>query len=363
MSILLIIVFITLTTSAICSLIEAILYSTRIGTLEVAKQNQRHRKAATTLLNMKRDIAVPISAILILNTIANTAGATIAGMYASKIFKDIYIPLFSIVLTLSILFFSEIIPKTIGAVHWRRLWILIVFPLSILKFVLYPLISIARKLAFFITKGHPPEIITEEEILAAARMGARNGEISDQEHLIIDNLLNLENRKAREIMTPRPVIFSLDAQLKIIDAFKIATEKGFSRVPIYQNDRENIIGYVMIHDLGAACNLENVEIALNDIIRPISFIPETINCFTLLFDFLRTRKQIAILIDEYGGVSGLIALEDLLETLLGHEIVDEHDKAIDLQEVARKRKNALKPKGILSMDNNEANHAGPVKEI
>ncbi|MCU0642786.1 MAG: CNNM domain-containing protein [bacterium] len=344
MSILLLIVFITLTISAICSLFEAILYSTRTGTLEVAKQKQKNKKAAITLLNMKRDIAVPISAILILNTIANTAGATIAGMYASKVLGSIYVPIFSVLLTLSILFFSEIMPKTIGAVHWRKLWMLIVFPLSIFQFILYPLIYIARKLSYFITKGHPPDIVTEEEILAAARMGAKEGEISDQEHLIIDNLLNLENRKAREIMTPRPVIFSINAKLKITEAFKIATEKGFSRVPIYQNDRENIIGYVMIHDLGAACNLQNVGITLKDIIKPITFIPETINCFTLLFDFLRTRKQIAILIDEYGGLAGLITLEDLLETLLGFEIVDEHDEAIDLQEVARMRKNAHKPK-------------------
>lgn len=350
MSILLFVVFLTLTISAICSLFEAILYSTRIGMLEVEKNKNQHQKAATSFLNMKRDIAVPISAILILNTIANTAGATIAGMYASKVFADSYVPIFSIVLTLSILFFSEIIPKTIGAVHWRKLWMLIVFPLSIFQFILFPLIYIARKLASFITKGHPPEIITEEEILAAAMLGARHGEISDQEHRIIDNLINLENRTVREIMTPRPVIFSLNADMKLTEAFKIAAEKGFTRVPIFKNDRENIIGYVMIHDLGAACNLEKLDSTLNDIVRLITFVPESINCFTLLFDFLRTRKQIAIVIDEYGGLSGLITLEDLLETLLGHEIVDEHDKAIDLQEVARKRKNALKPKDELSTE-------------
>jgi CBS domain containing-hemolysin-like protein len=343
MTILILIVFLTLTVSGICSLFEAILYSTRLGTLEVAKNKEKYKKVAISFLNMKREIAVPISAILILNTIANTAGATVAGMYAAKELGGTFVPIFSILLTLSILFFSEIIPKTIGVVHWRKLWMLIVYPLSILKFVLYPLIFITRKLSFFITQGHPPEIVTEEEILAAARMGAKDGEISDQEHRIIDNLINLENRKAREIMTPRPVIFSMDANMKISVAFKIAIEKGFSRVPVFENDRENMVGYVMIHDLGVACNLENSETILKDIIRPITFVPETINCFTLLFEFLRTRKQIVILIDEYGGVAGLITLEDLIETLLGHEIVDEHDKAIDLQEVARMRKNAPKP--------------------
>jgi len=338
MTILIFIVFLTLSISAVCSLFEAILYSTRFGALEVAKNKDRHKKAAITLLNMKRDIAVPISAILILNTIANTAGATIAGMYASKILGGTYVPLFSVALTLSILFFSEIIPKTVGAVHWRRLWMIIVFPLSILKFVLYPLIYVTRKLSFFITKGKPTDIITEEEILAAASMGAREGEISDQEHRIIDNLINLENRIVREIMTPRTVMFSLDATLKATEAFRIASKTGFTRLPIYEDNSENIIGYVMIHDLSTACTIDNSETILKDIIRPISFVPETINCFTLLFEFLKTRKQISIVIDEYGGVAGLITLEDLLETLLGLEIIDEHDKAIDLQEVARRQK-------------------------
>ena len=139
-------------------------------------------------------------------------------------------------------------------------------------------------------------------------------------------------------MTPRTVIFSLDATLKVTEAFRIASKKGFTRLPIYEDNSENIIGYVMIHDLSTACTIDNSETILKDIMRPISFVPETINCFTLLFEFLKTRKQIAIVIDEYGGVAGLITLEDLLETLLGLEIIDEHDKAIDLQEVARRQK-------------------------
>jgi CBS domain containing-hemolysin-like protein len=342
MIILMLIVFLTITISGICSLFEAILYSTRVGTLEVARKNKQKKKLANKLLCMKRNIAAPIAAILILNTISNTAGASIAGMFAAKAIGGNYVPLFSIVFTLVILFLSEIIPKTVGAIHWRYLWSVIVTPLSFIKFMLHPLIFVTQKLSNFITRGHPYESITEEEILAAAQMGAREGEISDQEHLIIDNLINLENRKVREIMTPRTVIFSLSANLKIVEALKIAAEKGFTRVPIYKREGENIIGYVMIHDLSSAKNLENADICLKDIARPISFVPETVDCFSMLFDFLRTRKQIAILIDEFGGVSGLITLEDLLETLLGHEIVDEHDKAIDLQEVARKQKQMLK---------------------
>lgn len=342
MTLLILIVFLTMTISGICSLFEAVLYSTRVGTLEVAKKNKQKKTLANKLLNMKRNIAAPIAAILILNTISNTAGASLAGMFAAKEFGENYVLLFSILFTLGILFLSEIIPKTVGAVHWRYLWSVIVVPLSFIKLMLHPLIYITQKLSNFITRGQPHESITEEEILAAAQMGAREGEISDQEHLIIDNLINLENRIVKEIMTPRPVIFSLDARLKIKKSLQIAAEKGFTRIPIYEEDREHIIGYVMIHDLSSANNLENPDISLKDIARPMPFVPETINCFTVLFDFLRTKKQVAIVIDEFGGVSGLITLEDLLETLLGHEIVDEHDKAIDLQEVARKQKQMLK---------------------
>jgi CBS domain containing-hemolysin-like protein len=354
MTLLILIVFLTMTISGICSLFEAVLYSTRVGTLEVAKKNEKKKTLANKLLCMKRNIAAPIAAILILNTISNTAGASVAGMFAAKELGANYVPLFSVVFTLGILFLSEIIPKTVGAVHWRYLWSMIVVPLSFIKFMLHPLIFVTQKLSNFITKGHPHETITEEEILAAAQMGARNGEISDQEHLIIDNLINLENRIVREIMTPRPVVFSMDAQLKIPVALKIAAEKGFSRIPIFEDDREHIIGYVRIHDLSSTKNLENLEISLKDIARPISFVPETINCFTVLFDFLSTKKQVAIVIDEFGGVSGLITLEDLLETLLGHEIVDEHDKAIDLQEVARKQRKKIKLYENPINNNNEA---------
>jgi len=342
MTLLILVVFFTLSISGICSLFEAILYSTRIGTLEVAKTKGDKGGLASRFLNMKKHISAPISSILILNTIANTAGATIAGMYAAKFLGESWVLYFSIALTLSILFFSEIIPKTIGAVHWRSLWSFIVIPLSLIKLILHPLVFITQKLSNFITSGQPPITITEDEILAAARMGAREGEISDQEHMIIDNLINLENKTVREIMTPRTVVFSLTSNMSIPDALKLASQKGFTRIPVYEEDKEKIIGYVRIHDLTSAKHLENPKLKLKDIVRHISFVPEMINCFNLLNDFLWHRKHIAIVVDEYGGLAGVVTLEDLLETMLGQEIVDEHDYAIDLQEVARKRKDRLK---------------------
>ena len=338
MSILIIVVMITLTVSGMCSLFEAVLYSTRIGTLEAVKAKDRKRKLAQKLLNMKREISIPIAAILILNTIANTAGATIAGMYAASVLGTSLVPLFSIVLTLSILFFSEIIPKTVGAVRWRNLWQFIVWPLVFMKTILNPIIFFTQKLTNILTKDTNFATITEEEIIAAARIGAKEGEISEQEHFIIENLINLENRIVREVMTPRTVIFSLEANLTVQEAQEIADEKGLTRIPVYEQDKENIIGYVMTHDISSAKNLVQPPKALKDIVRTISFVPENTNCLLLLFDFLKARKHIAIVTDEFHGVAGLVTLEDLIETLLGTEIVDETDKVVDLQKIARKKK-------------------------
>ena len=338
MSILILVVFMSLSISGMCSLFEAVLYSTRIGTLEAVKAKDKKKSLAEKLLHMKREISVPIASILVLNTIANTAGATIAGMYAAKELGTSLVPLFSIFFTFSILFFSEIIPKTVGAVRWRGLWPYIVWPLIFMKTILNPLIFFIRRLMNVLTKDVKFTTITEEEIIAAARIGAKEGEITEQEHLIIDNLINLENRIVREIMTPRTVIFSLEANLTVQEALEIANEKGLTRIPVYEQDKENIIGYVMFHDISSAKNLVQPPRTLKDIVRTISFVPENTNCLLLLFDFLKARKHIAIVTDEFHGVAGLVTLEDLIETLLGTEIVDETDKVIDLQKIARKKK-------------------------
>jgi len=331
-------VILTIFLSAQCSLYESTLYSTRIATLEAIKPKDKKKRLARKILQMKRNISGPIAAILILNTIANTAGATIAGMYAHKALGASLVPLFSIVFTLLILFFAEIIPKTLGAVHWRSVWPFIVIPLTIMRYFLKPLIVVTEKATDFMSRGQTKSTMTEEEILSAIRMGTKEGEISDWEGLMIQNIINLENRKAREIMTPRKVMFALDKNMNVEEAHKIASEKGFTRIPIYQDDRENIVGYIMIHDLGSVKILSKPNSPISSIVKSISFVQENMNCLTLLSNFLKYRKHISIIQDEYGGVSGLVTLEDLLETVLGAEIVDEKDIVVDLQKLARDQK-------------------------
>ena len=336
MIILVLVVCLTIFVSAQCSLYETTLYSTRMGSLEAAKSTPKLKGPAHKMIEMKRRISEPLAAILILNTIANTAGATIAGMYAHKVLGTSLVPLFSALFTLAILLFAEIIPKTLGAVHWRGLWPYIVWPLNIMKYGLYPLILATEKLTSWLMKGRSAPGITEEDILGMVRLGAREGEISEWEEFMVHNIIRLEDMKAREIMTPRTVMFALNGDMTVDEALKISSEKGFTRMPVYRGEREHIIGYVMIHDLSLAHTSKEPGATLATIAKPIAFAPEITNCLTLLNAFLKKRLQIVVVTDEYGGVAGLVTLEDLLEVVLGAEIVDERDTVVDMQELARR---------------------------
>ena len=338
MSIVIFIVTITITLSATCSLFESVLYSARMGTLESAKTQERHGKLARVFINMKKNISEPIAAILILNTVANTAGAAIAGMFAADAMGIKWLPLFSTLFTLSILFLSEIFPKTIGAVHWRVLWPFIVHPLKIMSFILYPFIFITQKATAKLTSKQKGKTITEDEILALVHLGAREGEISSNESDMVRNIINLEEVSAEQIMTPRRMIFSLDSTLSVKDAKTAIQGKGFSRIPLFEKDRENIIGYITVHDLNKPESELQGSTTLNSIIRSITHVSADTNCLTLLSSFLKHRMHIAIVSDEYGGIDGLLSLEDIIETILGKEIIDETDREIDLQQAARRKK-------------------------
>ena len=337
MGILLLVVFLTIFVSFQCSLYEATLYSTRMGALESAKAKKKQKSVALHMIQLKRDISMPLSAILILNTLANTAGATIAGMYAHEVLGPFMVPVFSILFTIAILFLAEIMPKTLGAVYWRDVWPYIVWPLHLISRALYPVIIVTKGFANLLTRGKPPPPVSEEEILGVIRLGAREGEISYLESRMLHNIIELENKPLREVMTPRTVMFSLDANQTVDTALQAFTEGGFSRIPVYEDDKDNIIGYVMIHDLSTAKVLSAPETLVRSIVRPVSFVSEDHNCLTALTEFLQKRSHMSIITDEYGSVRGLVTLEDLLETVLGMEIVDETDRVSDMQKLAHRR--------------------------
>src|SRR3990172_1335857 len=224
-------------------------YAIRLGTLEAEKAKKQRPKLALRMIEMKKDIASPLSAILILNTIANTAGATIAGMYADKVIGTALVPAFSVVFTLIILFFGEIMLKTLGVIYWRSFWPLIVWPLTVMKKILFPIIFVAQKFSDLLVRGHKTHAMTDDEILGVVRLGAKEGEISKWESFMVHNIINLEEKTVREIMTPRRVIFSLNASMTVEEGLNAAAERGFTRIPLFRDDREEIVGYVMIHDL------------------------------------------------------------------------------------------------------------------
>jgi CBS domain containing-hemolysin-like protein len=237
---------------------------------------------------------------------------------------------------LGILFLSELIPKTVGAIYWRRLWRWIVWPLIFLRAALQPVIWVIMRFTDLLTGGRPPPVVTEEEILAMVKIGASEGHLTEEEGDMVRNIINLENRSAKDIMTPRVVAFTLDADSPVGEAIETLSTVSFSRIPVYQGHPESVVGYVLRRHL-VGSNPEDRARPLQSLAKPISFFPETANCLTLLNQFLKHRLHIAMVTDEYGGVAGLVTLEDLIETLLGYEIVDETDHVIDMQSVARMR--------------------------
>jgi CBS domain containing-hemolysin-like protein len=269
------------------------------------------------------------------------------GAQAANVFGTSWVLLFSCTFTLGILFLSEILPKTLGAVYRSRIWPLIVWPLTAMRYGLYPAIAITQAITQCLTRGQSVITVTEDEIVAMARLGAQAGKITLEESHMVRNIIELENKQVREIMTPRPVIYSLDAGITVEEALSEVHARGLSRIPLYEEAREHIIGYVLFRDISVARTANRAYTQLRHLAKPISFIPETVNCLTLLTTFLKFRRHIAIVSDEYGGVAGLVTLEDLIETLLGEEIVDETDRVVDLQQSARRRRHRNAARGDL----------------
>jgi CBS domain containing-hemolysin-like protein len=331
--------------SAICSLLEASLYSLPISQVEMMAQSGS--PSGRLLKKLRLRIDRPISAILTMNTIANTAGAAISGSFAVAIFGNKWLGLFSAIFTLSILIFSEVIPKTIGVVYSPKIARWIGYPIQLLVWVFTPIIWFLGLVTRLITRRSMILKVSAEEIIALANVSQRGGEIHADEEKAIRNILLLKKKVAREIMTPRTVVFSLSEHITL----KEAKEKGgflpHSRIPVYDKDPEDIVGLVLRMDIlqALADDRENLKIA--DLMRPVHFVLESVTADKLLREFLERRQHLFIVIDEFGGLSGVVTLEDVLEEIVGKEIVDEFDKVEDMRELARmRRKEFLSKRGM-----------------
>jgi CBS domain containing-hemolysin-like protein len=329
-------VFLALGFSFLCSVAEAVLLSVTPSYIEELKEKRPKRAALLKRLKQEK-VDQALAAILTLNTIAHTVGAMGAGAKATVVFGDYWFGLFSALMTFMILFLSEIIPKTIGAVYWSKLTGATALFVHVLMKILYPVVWISEKLTRLIARRKSLDVFSRKEFAAMARIGEHTGHIKKSESRIIRNLFRFESIKITDIMTPRTVISAFPENMLIMDAVKHALTAPFSRIPIYRAGIDDIIGFVLKDDILVLNAQDRGDKKLNYLRRDILAVPDLISLSMLFEHFLTDRQHIAIVVDEHGGTEGLVTLEDLIETLMGMEIVDETDNVEDMRELARKK--------------------------
>lgn len=326
--------------SAMCSLLEATLYSLRLSHIEVLAKTKP--TVAKQLKKLKTYVDEPITAILTLNTIANTIGAAISGAAVAALYGKANVLWFSIVFTFTILIFSEIIPKTAGVVYARHIGPFIALPLRVMIFVLHPFVWLCQKVTLIIPHRGVQGKISAEELQAIAIISRKAGEIGSEQEKVITNILKLSDQTVRQVMTPRTVTFSLDSKMSIEEAARLKEQwKIHSRAPIYMEEPDNVIGIVLSRDIYMAMADNRSHLKLSQIMHKANFVPETAPLNRVLLDFFERHQHLFVVVDEYGSITGVISLEDIIEEIVGREIMDESDTAKDMRELARIRKKGL----------------------
>ncbi|HHB77509.1 MAG TPA: DUF21 domain-containing protein, partial [Desulfobulbus sp.] len=341
-------------------------YSLSIGQVELMRDN--HPRQAAIMRRMKDNVDQPITAILTLNTIANTIGASVAGAAAVAVFGRHSLLWFSICFTLAILLFSEILPKTIGVVYARQLGPIIVVPLHIMIIVLKPIIILCKAVTRLVPKSNSSGQISAQELQSIARLSLQSGEIEPEQETVITNILKLNDTTVRQVMTPRTVTFMLDKNLPVDQV--VGFEKQWrmhSRVPVFDGEQDKIEGIVLSRDVFMAAvdtndkpaRLDQIsrpqqtmktpspgkgrnrpegcsnKLLLADIMQPVFFVPETAPLNKVFINFFERHQHLFVVVDEYGSVTGVISMEDIIEEIIGREIIDESDQARDMREFAR----------------------------
>jgi CBS domain containing-hemolysin-like protein len=334
MGLLILYLFIALFFSFLCSVLEAVLLSITPAYIGIALQQDP--KLGKDLERFKDNVDRPLAAILTLNTFAHTIGAAGVGAQAQRLWGDAYLSLTSGVLTLIILIFSEIIPKTIGANHWKQLAPFTIRTLKVLIYSpLYPIIILSQFITKRLKKDKGRSVLSRADFTAMAEIGIKEGIFLKGESQIIRNILRFNNILVRHIMTPRTVVVSAQEDMPIIEFFKSFPDLRFSRIPIYKENLDDVKGYVLKDEVMFKLIHNEGNKPLKSIVRNIQVVPEHMPIPTLFNRLLEKQDQIALVVDEYGGTAGLISMEDIIETLLGMEIIDETDQVADLQTWAR----------------------------
>ena len=325
--------------SAFCSVSEAVLYSFPWSLVENLKHE---RKAAGFILDkLRTNVEEPITAILTLNTVAHTVGAAIAGAAWARLYGDQNLGWFAIGFTLIILIFSEILPKIAGVVYSRRLAPPLALVMRLMVVIFLPAIWAAGWLGRMMRGRVQGQTHDEDDIRAMVTLTRRAGIIKPSEEIAIRNILALDTKTVERIMTPRTVVFSMPADMTVAEARTSHATWPHSRIPVYGDDPEDVVGVVFRRQVFESLADDHDELKLSDLMREVRFVLESLTLDKLLTTFLESRVHLFVVLDEYGGLAGVVTLEDVLEEILGTEIVDETDQVVDMRELARTRRKKL----------------------
>lgn len=332
MTLLLTYLFLALITSFLCSIVEAVLLS--ISQLYLKSKLETGDKSAALMLKHKQDIDKPLSAILSLNTIAHTIGAAGVGAQATVVFGEAYFGIVSAVLTLLILVLTEIIPKTIGANYNKELVGVSARLINGMVFITYPLVVISSFLTKVLSRKDNNPTTSREEISALASIGAQEGVFGVKENEIIQNLIKLKTLRVHEVMTPNVVVVTADEEMTLGHFFENKEYSQFSRIPVYSTEKDNITGFVLRSMVYEKLAEEKDDLRLKEVKREILTVHSIMTLFKVFDKFLAHKEHIALVVDEYGRMAGIITFEDIIESLLGFEIIDEKDRVEDMQQLA-----------------------------
>jgi CBS domain containing-hemolysin-like protein len=332
MTLLIVYLVIAIGVSFMCSILEAVLLSITPSYLE--KLIAERPRSGRMIAGVKERLDESLSSILILNTFAHTMGAAGVGAQALQIFGEKWETLIAVLLTLAILYFSEIIPKTLGATFWRALAVPAGFVIAWLVRLVYPLVWLSTRLTRLFSRGKANEI-TREEIIALASLGYRDGTLFSQESEYLSNVLNLREIRTEQILTPRSVVHMLDENMTVSEALNHPKTKQFTRIPLYGQGMDDITGKIIRVDLFEAERNGHGGDAIKQFAKPIHRVSEKLPVQNLLDLFIKNHGHLFLVEDEFGQTAGIVTLEDAIETLLGREIIDESDTVADMQALAR----------------------------
>ena len=322
--------------SFLCSILEATLMSTPIS--YITMREEEGYKPATRFKEYKQDPSRAIAAILSLNTIANTIGAAGVGSQATRLFGSQWFGLVSAVMTILILIFSEIIPKTLGTTRWKSLMGFATVMIRGLIFLMYPLVLLIELLSGLITPEDAEEpAVSRDEVSAMANVAEEEGDLEEDENTIIQNLISMDEVKAFDVMTPRVVCEIAPESMTLKSFYKNKRYRHHSRIPVYADNDEYITGYILRMEALQLMAEDKFDLTLGEIRRDVATFDEDTTLDVIWDEMLSKDEQIAIIINEYGSFQGIITLEDVIETLLGSEIVDENDTVRDMQQLALER--------------------------